>query len=244
MGKIVALFVEKKIKCIEFYRSETFGKDVEEIWCELECQVADTYTMNLYRRGVVAYSSELKKESSPLWCFLNGKERPIKTHSFKEEKTKVASSSELHRDVLRVVQKVELLFEMEKYFSPLIPSPLYAERNCKSDKNINRITIEYTNGSKEVLEMDLDSDLRMSCARDLDVIPTLYNCFIGPYKLRKITEVNLSSSEARELDFMKGCSLYTPGELKYITDHMFRNEKGTVFYTTANMIGLFTLNDY
>ena len=244
MGKTVALFIEKKIKSIEFYRSEAFGEENEEIWCEIDCQGTDSYNLNLYRKGVLAYSSEIKMEFSPLWCFHNGIEQPIITSRFREEKTQVASTKELHRDVLHLIEQIEFLFEMGDHFAPLTPSPLYGERKCKSDTNMNQITINYTNGTQNILKMDLDSDLRMCCARYLDVIPTVYNCFIGGHKLRKITEENLEKSEANELHFMKECTLYTSLEIEYITDHMFRDEKGTVFYTVPNMMGVFELHGH
>ena len=243
MGRLNALFVQNKIKKIEFYRSELFGENNEEEWCEIECQCKNTYKTTLYRKGHLAYISQLELEASPLWCFHYAQEQPIHTKFFSEKKVEVDHSTLPYRIVSRLIEHLDIMMEVKDIYSPTEPSSLYPERKNKSKTNKNHILIEYTNGTRDLIEMNLDSDFKMACVRGFCVIPVLYESFVGAYKLKKISLQNLDSSEMEEFEFMCSCCWDTKEEIEYITNRLFRDEKGTVYYTTPDLMGFFTLDN-
>ena len=245
MIHLVELFENKKIKSIEFYRSERFGNNNEEIWCEIDLLSTDQYPMTIYRRGYVVTDNNDRLGESALTCLLNGRELTFKTSFFKESKTKVCETTLWRDQVRELIRSVLIHIDsrgiLKDFRSPLEPSKYYPERKIKCATDINRVSLNFTDGTSQSIEMHLDSDERMHWPQYLKVIPQLYRCFIGSYAIKKISKKQLTPAELKEFDFMCGCTLYTEADIAFILDHLFRDENGDAYYASPDVLDFFKL---
>ena len=245
MIDFVELFENKKIKSIEFYRSERFGNDNEEIWCEIDLLGTDRYTMSIYRKGYVVTDNNDRLGESALTCLLNGRELTFKTSLFKESKTKVSEITVWHDQVLELIRSVSInmgvTHYMSDYRSPLMPSKYYPERKIKCSTDKNRVSLNFTDGTSQFVEMHLDSQDRMYWARDLKIIPQLHRGFIGAYTIKKISKEQLTPTELDEFELMCRCTLYSETDIAFILDHLFRDENGDAYYASPDVLDFFKL---
>ena len=245
MNDLVALLDEKKIKRIEFYRSEHFGNDNEEVWCEIDLLGTDSHTMTLYRRGYLAVSRDDRGYETALSCLLKGQEFTFSTSRFRDTKTKICEETVphayVHKLILSVSVNIDVMESLTELYPPMKPSPYYPERKAKYATDKNVVLLEFTDGTSQLIEMHLDSDARMSWAEGLKIIPQLHRCFIGAYAIKKISKENLCPAELKELEFMSGSTLYTEKEIEFILDHLFRDENGDAYYAPPHTLGFFKL---
>ena len=245
MNDLVALLDENKIKRIEFYRSEHFGNDNEEVWCEIELLGTDSHTMTLYRRGYLAMSRDDRLEETALLCLLKGQEFTFRTSRFRDTKTKVCEETVPHTHVRRLMLSVSVNIDIVQSLTdihpPMEPSRYYPKRKTQYDTDKNTVLLEFTDGTSQLIEMHLDSDARMSWAEGLKIIPQLHRCFIGTYAIKKISKENLRHAELEELEFMRGSTLYTEKEMEFILNHLFRDENGNAYYAPSHTLGFFKL---
>ena len=245
MIDLVALFESKKIQSIEFYRSERFGSDNEEIWCEIDLLSTDWYTMTMYRKGYIVASNNDRLGESALFCLLNGRELTFSTSFFQDSKTKVGETAVWRDQIRKLIRSasahIGAMDGLSGSCSSLEPSRYYPERKIKCPTDINRVTLIFTDGICKSIEMHPDSDDRMQWARDLKVIPQLYRSFIGPYTLKKISKEHLAPAELNELEFMSGSTLYTEKEMEFILEHLFRDENGDAYYAMPDVLDFFKL---
>ena len=245
MIDLVELFENKKIKSIEFYRSERFRNDNEEIWCEIDLLGADWYTMTIYRKGYIVTSNSDRLGESALTCLFNGRELTFSTSFFQDSKTKVCETTLWRDQVRKLIESVSInmnvMHSMNDCSSPLIPSKYYPERKIKCPTDKNRVSLNLTDGTSQSIEMHLDSDARMSWAEGLKIIPQLYRCFIGSYAIKKISKEQLTPTELKEFEFMCGCTLYTEADIAFILDHLFRDENGDAYYAIPDVSDFFKL---
>lgn len=243
MNNIVALFDANKINRIEFYRSEMFGNDNEEIWCEIDLLGTDSHKMTLYRKGYTVTNNDDRIDAFS--CLLNGREFTFRTSLFKETKTKVCDTMVSQLQVRRLIQSVSISIDvmqsLKEFHPPMEPSQYYPERKVKCNTDKNKVKLEFTNGTTELIEMHLDSDARMCWAEGLRIIPQLYRSFIGPYAIKKISKNNLRANELKEFDFMCGSTLYTDEDIEFILDHMFRDEQGDAYFAMPQVLDFFKL---
>ena len=245
MIDLVELFENKKIKSIEFYRSERFGNDNEEIWCEIDLLSTDWYPMTIYRKGCVVTSSGDRLGESALTCLLNGRELAFKTSHFSDSKTRVCETKVWRDQVCELVRSVsinmDVMHSMNDCSSPFMPSKYYPERKIKCSTDKNRVSLNFTDGTGQFIEMHLDSNDRMYWPRDLKVVPQLYRCFIGPYTIKKISKEHLTSAEVEEFEFICACTLYAETDIEFILDHLFRDENGEAYYAIPDGTECFRL---
>ena len=245
MIDLVALFESKKIQSIEFYRSERFGNDNEETWCEIDLLSTDWYTMTMHRKGYIVTSNTDRLGESSVSCFLNGRELTFSTSFFQDSKTKVGETAVWRDQIRKLISSVSAhMGAMEGLggsCSSLEPSRYYPERKIKCPTDINRVALAFTDGTCKSIEMHPDSDDRMQWAQGLKVIPPLYRNFIGPYTLKKISKEHLTPSELEEFEFMCGCTFYTEADIAFILDHLFRDENGDVYYAIPEVLDFFKL---
>lgn len=245
MNDLVALLNENKIKRIEFYRSEHFGNDNEEAWCEIDLLGTDSHTMTLYRRGYLAVSSDDRGYETALLCLLKGQEFTFRTSRFKDVKTKVCEESVPHTHVRRLMLSVSVnigvMQSLADLHPPMEPSRYYPKRKTKCNTDKNTVLLEFADGTSQLIEMHLDSDARMGWAEGLKIIPQLHRCFIGSYAIKKISKENLRPDEFRELEFMSESTFYTEKEIEFILDHLFRDENGDAYYASPYTLGFFKL---
>ena len=245
MIDLVELFENKKIKSIEFYRSERFGNDNEEIWCEIDLLSTDWYPMTIYRKGCVVTCNNDRLGESALTCLLNGRELTFKTAYYRDSKTKVYETTVWRNQVRELIRSVsinmDVMQSMKDCSSPLIPSKYYPERKVKCPTDKNRLSLNFTDGTSQSIEMHLDSGERMSWAEGLKIIPQLYRCFIGSYAIKKISKEQLTPAELKEFDFMCECTLYSETDIAFILDHLFRDENGNAYYVSPDVLDFFKL---
>ena len=245
MNDIVALFDANKIKRIEFYRSEMFGNDNEEIWCEIDLLGTGSHKMTLYRKGYTVTSNEDRLDETALPCFLNGREFTFRTSLFKETKTKVCDTMVSQLQVRRLIQSVSISIDvmqsLKEFHPPMEPSQYYPERKVKCNTDKNKVKLEFANGTTELIEMHLDSDARMCWSEGLKIIPQLYRGFIGPYAIKKISKKHLRNTELKEFNFMCECTLYTEKDIEFLLEHLFRDEQGYAYYATPQGLAFFKL---
>ena len=245
MINLVESFENKKIKSIEFYRSERFGNDNEEIWCEIDLLSTDWYPMTIYRKGCVVTSNNDRLGESALTCLLNGRELTFKTSHFYDSKTKVCETTVWRDQVQKLIKSVSVnmnvMHSLNDYSLPLTPSQYYPERKVKCTTDINRVSLNFADGTSQSIEMHLDSNDRMYWSRDLKVIPQLHRCFVGSYTIKKISKEQLTPAELDEFEFMYVCTLYTETDIAFILDHLFRDENGDAYYASPNVLDFYKL---
>ena len=248
MDRFVRLFEEKKLKSIELYRSETLGEDREEVWCNINLADILIHRVDIYRKGCIIELLTDTPEAMQA-CLSSDGELSYKIEPYANSRKLYERLVLNKNDVLNLLNGISLLFfaksscqtddELKYCFSS---STLYPT-NDNQDLNYNSITIKYSDDTGETLDIQANSVIRWSLARDLSSLPAIKKYFIGPQALKKITLENLSPNERSEIGLFL-CIVNDPVEAQYIESHLYRDENGDVLYPNDSHTALEKLLAY